>query len=413
MCCIKFSCLKLYLFCTILALELISWYAWDVNSERRTVKTVKEGTLDDAINTLEEQIPSFLEHCFIKQRQSDYFQDSKNNVSEKKCLLQVDFSENFTIMQQDEVQSAHWTNDQVSIYTAVAHTITGAHSYALISNYMQHDKIAVHTFHSKLFEDLKKKFPKLECVDIFSDGAGQHFKQRYTLCNMTYGMEDHNLKLDWHFFATSHGKGAMDGVGGMLKHHVWQKVKARKAFVTDAMSFYQCASTISEKVTVMYVDDAEVKSQVAKLEKRWDDILALPKTHETHCVRTEGQNTVKYSMTSITDGKVFSFRKKCLDAVAGPSSITVAGPNVKDIQFGKWVLVELTSDRGSAHQFVGQIIGQTNDNNITVKFLKKSGQKYIWPIKEDIDDVQITQIMKVLSEPSTDSREKLYFSELP
>ncbi|KAG8180555.1 hypothetical protein JTE90_018175 [Oedothorax gibbosus] len=164
--------------------ELISWYAWDSNSERRTVKTVKEGTLDDAINTLEEQIPSFLEHCFIKQSQSEYFQDSKKNVSEKKCLLQVDFCENFTIMQQDEVQSAHWTNDQVSIYTAVAHTIT-------------------------------------------------------------------------------------------------------------------------EKVTVMYVDDEEVKSQVAKLEKRWDNISALPKTHETHCVRTEGVNTVRYSMTSKTDGKVF------------------------------------------------------------------------------------------------------------
>ncbi|KAG8175757.1 hypothetical protein JTE90_029242 [Oedothorax gibbosus] len=66
--------------------ELISWYAWDSNSERRTVKTVKEGTLDDAINTLEEQIPSFLEHCFIKQSQSEYFQDSKKNVSEKKMF---------------------------------------------------------------------------------------------------------------------------------------------------------------------------------------------------------------------------------------------------------------------------------------------------------------------------------------
>ncbi|KAG8175758.1 hypothetical protein JTE90_029243 [Oedothorax gibbosus] len=162
----------------------------------------------------------------------------------------------------------------------------------------------------------------------------------------------------------------------------------------------------------MYVDDEEVKNQVAKLEKRWDNISALPKTHETHCVRTEGVNTVRYSMTSKTDGKVFSFKKLSLDAVARPSSIIVADQNVDVIPFGKWVLVGFTSDRGSAHQFVGQIIGQTNDN-ITVKFLKKSGQKYIWPIKEDIADVQKTQIRKILSEPSTDSREKLYFSELP
>jgi len=50
------------------------------------------------------------------------------------------------------------------------------------------------------FEELKKRFPQLESTDIFSDGAAQHFKQKYTLCNITYGITDYNLSLNWHFF---------------------------------------------------------------------------------------------------------------------------------------------------------------------------------------------------------------------
>jgi hypothetical protein len=34
------------------------------------------------------------------------------------ALLQVDFSENYTCMFQDEIQSAHWKQDQVSLFTA-------------------------------------------------------------------------------------------------------------------------------------------------------------------------------------------------------------------------------------------------------------------------------------------------------
>ena len=34
--------------------------------------------------------------------------------------------------------------------------------------------------------------------------------------------------IRWNFFATSHGKGAVDGVGGVLKRRAWNKVKARQ-----------------------------------------------------------------------------------------------------------------------------------------------------------------------------------------
>ena len=40
---------------------------------------------------------------------------------------------------------------------------------------------------------------------------------------------EHDLKIRWNFFATSHGKGVVDGIGGTLKRTVWRHVKAERA----------------------------------------------------------------------------------------------------------------------------------------------------------------------------------------
>ena len=43
---------------------------------------------------------------------------------------------------------------------------------------------------------------------FFSDGAALQFKQRFTLCGITQLEKD----WSWNFFATGHGKGAVDGM---------------------------------------------------------------------------------------------------------------------------------------------------------------------------------------------------------
>ena len=61
---------------------------------------------------------------------------------------------------------------------------------------------------------LKEKFPSIKVLNVFSDGAGSQFKQRFLFWNLHYWEQDHHLKLTWNFFATSHGKGVVDGLGG-------------------------------------------------------------------------------------------------------------------------------------------------------------------------------------------------------
>jgi hypothetical protein len=91
--------------------------------------------------------------------------DLISNVNEKKVLLQVDFSENASIASQNEVQSAHWSHGSATLFTAhawVSKDVTESMVY--VSGDRNHNR-------------LKQKYPSIEQLDVFTDGASSQFKQ--------------------------------------------------------------------------------------------------------------------------------------------------------------------------------------------------------------------------------------------
>ena len=68
-----------------------------------------------------------------------------------------------------------------------------------------------------------------------------------------------NLKeCTWTFFATVHGKGAVDGIGAATKRFVWNEVRAKRATVRNADDFFKtvCGKT---KVNILYVTEEDIK----------------------------------------------------------------------------------------------------------------------------------------------------------
>ena len=86
-------------------------------------------------------------------------------------------------------------------------------SSVIVSDDMIHGKLAVSCFLGKILENLKAKHPTIEKIDFFSDGASSQFKQKYMFTNLTFFQEIYDGSITWNFFATSHGKGAVDGIG--------------------------------------------------------------------------------------------------------------------------------------------------------------------------------------------------------
>ena len=95
-----------------------------------------------------------------------------------------------------------------------------ANSFVVVTDYMHHDKYMSMISIVKILKLLMIKYPTLDNLHLFSDGAAQHFKQRFffngvTMLPLALGKEDINITYDQ--FATSHGKGALDGIGGLRR----------------------------------------------------------------------------------------------------------------------------------------------------------------------------------------------------
>jgi len=109
--------------------EDIQWSQWErvsqpfeskegkVKHVMKMVKVLKEGTVEEALNSLEEKIPFFLEHVFIKRKQAAFFEGRISQMKPDEAVVQVDFAENYTCKYQDEIQAAHWSQEQITLFT--------------------------------------------------------------------------------------------------------------------------------------------------------------------------------------------------------------------------------------------------------------------------------------------------------
>ena len=213
-------------------------------------KICKEGTLDDLLLLFESKIPSFLEHVFVKREQFKYFEEKLTNLDKDEAVIQVDFAENYTCKYQDEIQSAHWNQEQVTLFTVAIWTKNPSapgnlcKTHVIVSDDVAHDKTSVSVFMSTILDDfVKKMHPNVTKAYIFSDGPSSQFKNKY-IVNFLHKLNQ-TIHIQWNFFATSHGKGVVDGVGGTIKRLVWKALIARKAaVVVDAKTFYLVAKQL-------------------------------------------------------------------------------------------------------------------------------------------------------------------------
>ena len=149
------------------------------------------------------------------------FKDAKNNLKENEMVVVLDFAENFSFVIQDEVQSFHWNNAQVTIHPFVGYYRENNDikhiKFVVISECNTHDTVQVHLFLKKFLVFVKEKLPNISHMNYYSDGCAGQYKNCKNFLNLCHHEIDFSLTAEWNFFATSHGKGPCDGLGGTLK----------------------------------------------------------------------------------------------------------------------------------------------------------------------------------------------------
>jgi hypothetical protein len=235
------------------------------------------------VQHLSSLVQQYLLHVFIKRAQSNLFERIKENTDDRKVLLQVDYAENFAMDQQDAIQSAHWNTNTLSIFTAHAWCGAANYSFALASDNVTHDKYCVNVCLNNIISKLKEYLPDLEEIMFFSDGVASQFKQRYLFQNITRMMAEHDLKLSWNFFATSHGKGVVDAIGGIVKRMVWQEIMTKKQ-CRSATDFVRIAKTKTNTIILDEISQTDIDAAKLKLQQLFATTKSVKDTQKLHNV---------------------------------------------------------------------------------------------------------------------------------
>ena len=232
------------------------------------------GSVNDLLQEFNSQWKSYLKHSYITSQQSNYIKEIKENAGENGTIIvNIDFAENHTLLKQNEIMQAHWTNPQAALFTIHLKINKDKHqSMVIISDYLVHDVEFLHAAQGIISDYVVSVYPGVKQLNYVSDGATQHFKNNKNILNLTYHQTDFGIPAVWSFSATAHGKSAVDGIGAAVKHRATKRVlngNTADAILTPQELFRFAQQDIS--INVFYLSKERIKHNEKQfgLHGRW------------------------------------------------------------------------------------------------------------------------------------------------
>ena len=119
-------------------------------------------------------------HIYVKRQQHACYSKLKEELGENEVLLNVDYSENYSNIQQGEIQSAYFGHDSLSIFTDKDDDLINE-NITIISEASDHSHIAAFTCINKVFGFVLEKhnLPPEVTLHIWIDGCAGQFRSQY------------------------------------------------------------------------------------------------------------------------------------------------------------------------------------------------------------------------------------------
>lgn len=300
----------------------VVYYKWRTENGC-TVKSEVTGTLFEAKEDFYGQLQDISRHAYNAKRQHYELRQLKENLSANEIIVLQDFAENYTIRHQSEIMQAHWNSPNVTLFTCIVYykDVEGelTHlNYCIVSDFMQHNKEAVHVFNETLLKELfsQKLTFKVSHVHYFTDGASSQFKNRFILKDLMFHKEDYGCTAERNYFGTAHGKGPHDGIGGEVKRVVFRAELQKKIYVNSAEEFADAAALLAPSVNIIYVPKTIIHEEnVTKLQARWESCVNIPGIRNYHCALLNDEDSLLLLKNSCfsckeSEGQIFKITAK-------------------------------------------------------------------------------------------------------
>ena len=288
--------------------DQIVYKQW-VSTDRSTLETYLSQA-EDFADSFCDKLELLRPHSFIAKEQASFYATSKTTLKAGEFLVTADFAENYSFVLQDAAQGFHWNNSQATLHPFVAYYLDSEEvrhlSYVVISDCLHHDTVAVHLFQKSFIDFLKNFLPPTlhpKKIIYFSDGAASQYKNRKNFLNLCHHKDDFGVAAEWHFSATSHGKGACDGLGGTVKR-LAARASLQRPYNDQLMTPRQLFDWASVNVPAAhfgYCSNEDYKSEQRILDPRFQQSRTIPGTRKLHSFVPVSNSTVEVRSYSASD----------------------------------------------------------------------------------------------------------------
>ena len=278
-------------------------YSYWTSTDRSTLSTVSTDALD-FLNELCHQLEILKPHSFIAKQQSSFMSEKLNNLRENEVIVKFDFSQNYAYTCQNASQAFHFNNDQCTVFPVVYHYYQESElkyrSCIFLSSSLKHDTAAVYTVQSILIPEILKKVKKVKKIIYMTDGAKQHFKNKYQMANLLNHEKDFGIKAEWHFSATAHGKSSYDGIGAIFKREArrFSLIAKPAEAILSHEKLYKWAKNHFENIDIYSFSESDHNKMRRKLNKRFQDaepVKGILKNHSFYVMKNQTLFYKRYS----------------------------------------------------------------------------------------------------------------------
>lgn len=218
----------------------------------------------DFIEHFIKQFDLFKAHVDRMKTQYKEIRRLKEKLPMHHHVIHMDFAENYACRGLDEVQSAYWSQTQVTLHPTVIYSSNGEEpaqhsSYVYVSDDLNHNANTVITFVKDLIEKVKEIDPDVKAIHYWTDGPTSQYRNKTVFYLIANHKESFGIDAYWNFFEAGHGKGPCDGIGGVTKRSADIAMKSGRCSIQDASDFYAWSQSDAcnlKSISFTYIDKA-------------------------------------------------------------------------------------------------------------------------------------------------------------
>ena len=184
--------------------------------ERKVVKKLRpvrvEVSKEKFITTLVTSYAGIRYHVKMAQHQHKTVRAQRDNLKPGKEITgQMDFAQNWLVGFGEEVQSAFYAKDPITVHPVVLHVNIGGvvkvFSLCLVTDDRRHDAGAVMAMVDAVVKWVKENLPGVEMIHFWTDSPTSQYRNISIFSLICRFLERHGIQCTWSYFEAGHGKG--------------------------------------------------------------------------------------------------------------------------------------------------------------------------------------------------------------